>query len=419
MVAKHKQYDAELTRLNHVKSTDMNKSQLARLAKLNQQDAALNTIQAHRYIEEGRSKLKDTMADLDRQHKEAMTEGGLDTVESQYRKGRSAVEQRLKGEKGALGAAYEPILKKALANFDLTFNVPLKKIEENIKNLELGSAADNVIEAARLSFQAVREKLREQAEAFRKSGGKTGIAPGQAHELLAERQRDYIADLAKAGPELQQFIGENMIRRIQQQQELATTLPNAQRNLAQTRLQGQEFEAGLNPRNANVMARAERIVGLEQPRIGLDEAERMVRQKIELEREGQRAAMVQATSSLEAAKVQTTYVIPAMMALAESAYKNKLPGMNKAAEEATAAIRSMTAGLTKPGSGKGASDHKATSDAEPAKAGAHGATSAGGGHHVTVNVAPKASLTMNDINALLPQIKDALCRQAAISGSRG
>jgi hypothetical protein len=65
----------------------LNKSQLARLTKLNQQDAALNTIQAHRYIEEGRSKLKDTQADLDSKREEALHEGDLDTLEGQYRKG--------------------------------------------------------------------------------------------------------------------------------------------------------------------------------------------------------------------------------------------------------------------------------------------------------------------------------------------
>ena len=338
----------------------------------------------------------------------------LPSIESDYLKGREAIQKEVLGEKGELGADYAPTLKKALKNFDLTFNKPLKKIEHDITNMSLGVSADNVIEAAHLSFQAVREKIREQVEAFRRTG--EGLAPGKGHEFLAQQETAFRSLLERPALERQQFMGEEAIKQIQQRQELAMGVPNAQRTLAQTRLQGQEFEAGLNPRNANIMARAQRIVGLEQPRIGLDEAERMVRQKIELEREGQRAAMQQATSGLEIAKIQHDQVLPAMMKLGEILKNEKMSEFNKAATDAAKYLRDMIGGKGK--SSTPTSDHKAVSGAEPAKTGAHG-TAASGGHTVNIAVSPKAGLTMEDINALLPQIKDALCRQAAISGSRG
>jgi hypothetical protein len=333
----------------------------------------------------------------------------LPTIQNEYLKGREAVMKQALSEKESLGPEFAATQKQMLANYDKTFDMRGKKIAAQIENLSLGVSADNVVESAKLAFEAIKDKIHQAVYVFHT------MSKGMGAEMFGQQQAAYLAELSKPALERQQFMGEEAIKQIQQRQELAMGIPNAQRNLAQTRLQGQEFEAGLNPRNANVMARAERIVGNEQPRINLDEAERMVRQKIELEREGQRAAMQQATNGLEIAKIQHDQVLPAMMKLGEILKNEKMSEFNKAAADAAKYLRDMIGGK---GKSTPTSDHKAVSGAEPAKVGTHGAAT-GGNHHVTVNVAPKATLTMEDINALLPQIKDALCRQAAISGSRG
>jgi hypothetical protein len=111
----------------------------------------------------------------------------LRPVAGEYIKGRLSIQQQMLGQKELLGPDYEKTLKQALANFDALFNKPLRKIENDIQNLSLGVDSENVLDAARLAFRAVREKIRQAVHVFH------SMSKAMGEKLLAQREEQFQA----------------------------------------------------------------------------------------------------------------------------------------------------------------------------------------------------------------------------------
>lgn len=164
---------------------------LIALAKQGKPIEQLQQTQAHRLIGEARQKMFDEQAGIRLQRKQALAMADSRSVEGEYAKGRLGVQQQVLGQKEILGADYGKTLKAAIANYDLMFNKPLKKIEQQMQGLSLGVDSENVLDSARLAFRAAREKIRAMVEQFRRTG--EGLTKEQGDKMLRQQAERYAA----------------------------------------------------------------------------------------------------------------------------------------------------------------------------------------------------------------------------------
>lgn len=164
---------------------------LIALAKQGKPIEQLQQTQAHRLIEEARQKMFDEQQGIRLQRKQALAIGDTRPIEGEYKRGRLAVQQQVLGQKEILGADYAKTLKAATANYDLMFNKPLKKIEQQIQGLSLGVDSENVLDSARLAFRAAREKIRALVEQFRRTG--EGLTKEQGDKMLRQQAEQLAA----------------------------------------------------------------------------------------------------------------------------------------------------------------------------------------------------------------------------------
>jgi len=437
-------------------------------------------------------RIKDRLAGIVLEQEGRKAELDIRPIEGEYLRGKIAVQKQVLGQKELLGADYEDHLKTALKNFELMFNKPLKEIEQKISALSLGVDSENVLEAARLAFQSVREKIHQLVEVFRLTG--KGLTPEKGRELLAQREEQFRAVQireAYAAPrrlgqvitarsevagqeagelgalagafrrpqteaaygvvgqleaqrrtmgdttrfeqfraetlrqsrqdifrtwrsrqfEIQQFRLEKQARPIQEEMS-RMALPQARMGVEQAEYQRQMFEAGLNPRNARTMERAQRIVGREQPRISLGEAENLVREGISLQRRGLADAEKRAKLDEQLAEIQNK-LIPVLSQQADLAAAIKWGDLGPAVDDAVASLqvlsdytRGIVGGTTTPDV-KGVDSTK-----EPAKKDS-------GMPPINIAIAPTATMSEKDIDQWMPKIREKLCRLVSQNGSRG
>lgn len=132
----------------------------------------------------------------DMQRKQLIGGAGLKTIGQEYTLGRQAIEIQMAQSKGTLGADYKATLNKALHAFDVQFNKPLKEIEQQMGNLQLGVSSQHVVEAAQLAFKAVRAKIKQAVQLFKETG--EGMTPEQGQQALREQEAQMKADVYKA-----------------------------------------------------------------------------------------------------------------------------------------------------------------------------------------------------------------------------
>lgn len=150
---------------------------------------------------------------LDMQRKQLIDGAGLKTIDKEYEMGRAGIELQMAQSKGTLGAAYKPTLDKALHAFDVQFNKPLKEIEQQMGNLQLGVSSQHVIESAQLAFKAVRAKIKQAVQMFKETG--EGLTPEQGAQYLREQQAQMKADVYRAMNSKQLGLGSTPEARIQ------------------------------------------------------------------------------------------------------------------------------------------------------------------------------------------------------------
>jgi hypothetical protein len=114
-----------------------------------------------------RSELQDklTARDLKRQQ---LLAGTSPNIESQRKAGALGLEQQLIGQKSEFDTLgqWAQYAAKARDAFNQAFNMPLKRMEGQMQALGLGSASENVVEAAKLTYNITLAKLKELAKAF-------------------------------------------------------------------------------------------------------------------------------------------------------------------------------------------------------------------------------------------------------------
>ena len=467
LIARSDKFDKRLTALNKLDSDKMTPKQRTEWQTLTTQQQGLQNAQAHRLIEENRGLMKNSITDISRRHKEALEEGGLDTLTSQYRKGRKTIEDSVRQNKDLTASEVPGVLKKRLADFDRVFDLRGKQIAQQLENLNLGGAGFNTIRKLALTFQDTMHKIDHAVSMHLMS-----IA--QAVELKAQQKTVYMAELEKAPLELQKFaleqgkrpfeedlarrqaaqatktVGdaghrndEALKRRREEDEDRADAALNLSPelreslNIAKERQRNPILpEAEMTTGNANwdrlMYSAKNRRPGLPGASGGLDLQKRMNDVYNTVLAEKQRAderAMESADTTNESLydmarktiqtpyeKLQAESAMADDMAKISEATKNLAPVLSGLADIAAkiefAALRQAVADSIKylnqmVGGGKAGA--KAKADAEMTAA----------DKAITIAIAPTAGFTEKDVDAWIPKIREKLCKAAATSGARG
>lgn len=514
LIAKNAEIEQQRKSLDNADSANFNPAQQKRLRAFNQQQEDLGRRQGERYIADARGQKDRNLADIDRQKKEMLESGGVETLQTQYQKGRKAIESQTRTDSAILGVDTGAVLKKRLADFDTVFDMRGKKIVEQIAGLGLGVGSENVVQATKLAFdkamadidQALATHVITQAEALKmraqqkqkniadqltnayneprrlglvdsarseiaqksaatratlagasgynplteeankgvgaiESERAKGMLPAEFSKYKSDAADKLRRDIVAHADDVQQQYREAQANREQtglqrakereerpiqnamagmQLGEARTQVGQAQFGAEQARYQGAMYEAGLNPANARMMDRAQKIVGREQGRISLGDAEALVREGISIQRRSNAAAILKADSdiktaqlNLQMAETQAKY-LPALQASTIALQDMAWSKLNKD-------VNAMGVALT-----NGAGDfagamgaiNKANKGLAPGKGEAvPGEKTEGGGPSFQIDVGP--GFTEKDVDVWIPKIREKLCKLAGNSGSRG
>jgi hypothetical protein len=425
LVAKEKQRaEAEALISKAKRGEDLTKKEKSRLLALQHQEQTLQQTQASRYINEARGKLPGQYQAIDLKHKEALELGDNDrSLEAQYRKGLANAQRQVMAQRAELGPDFASTMKKVVANFNESFDMPLKKIQQQMQNLDLGVSADNVVEHATLAFQEIKRKIYEAVHVTH------DISVGMGQKFFEQRQTEYIAELHKPELERQQFNLEQLKRPYETAlQHMA--LPEANLHAGQAKLAQMSYEAKVGGRDdmlADIQAQVlERKQRAEESYILRNPASREAMMKTveaatqtdyeKLQTEAKKADL---EAGLAAANDR---LIPILNAQADAAAKVRWNELADAVPAAAAKLREIAGRLDKHTAGSALGGLSKAVSSSAAKlhelAGGHPDHAKEGSHTFNIDVGT-GGFTEKDIDRWVPAIREKLCKLAAQSGGRG
>jgi hypothetical protein len=149
--------------------------------KLDEAEKLLYQKQGSRYIEERRGDMKDTWKKIDSQKQEILS--GLDTsIAGQMKSGLLKIQKEMEEKKDILGADFPAALKKAQDAFRNTFNMPLKKLQNELANLQLGGSGQNEVQALKIGLGIKNAQIDERVKAHQ-------MTPEQAARFKKQNQQ--------------------------------------------------------------------------------------------------------------------------------------------------------------------------------------------------------------------------------------